>query len=81
MKSSICLNPEVNVTTILEDNPKEAIDCALKKIRVILFDRPWNKDIYHFYLNNDFIRIEHWKEVLDYNITRVESWKEALEKI
>ncbi len=47
---------------MLEDNKDYAFNCAENGIRVILFDRSWNKDCK---INKNIIRIKSWEEALE----------------
>ena len=42
-KSELCA--ELGIGTLVEDDPRHAMDCASKGISVILFSYPWNKDL------------------------------------
>lgn len=59
-KSSHCL--EQGITVLIEDNAKYALDCSQKGIKVILFDKPWNKNIEE---NKNIFRVKNWKEALE----------------
>lgn len=58
-KSEICTSLGINI--LIEDSLEYATECALKNIRVMLFDRPWNKskDL------KNISRVYSWKEVLN----------------
>ena len=58
-KSGFCLDNEIPI--ILEDNLEYAIDCAESGIKVVLFNRPWNKKSHH----KDIFRVDNWKEALE----------------
>ena len=42
-KSELCA--ELGIGTLVEDDPRHAMDCASNGINVILFSYPWNKDL------------------------------------
>ena len=58
-KAEIC--KELNIPILLEDAPNTAKDCAINGIKVILFNKPWNRKISH----KNIIRVENWKEAMD----------------
>ena len=60
MKSSIC--KKLGITTILEDNLDEALDCAKNEIRALLFNRPWNQTNH---LNEYITRVYSWQDALE----------------
>jgi len=57
-KAEIC--NEVGIKAILEDQKTIALDCANKGIKVILFDKPWNKGLEH----ENIIRVCGWLEAM-----------------
>ena len=57
-KSEICI--EKGIKLILEDHGKYSLDCAKKGVRVILFDKPWNKKARH----RNIIRVYDWLEAV-----------------
>ncbi len=57
-KSEICNN--LGIKAILEDSGETALDCAKNGIRVILFDKPWNKKFKH----ENIIRVKDWDEAI-----------------
>jgi|SRR3989344_14316 len=57
-KSDICLSEGIKI--MVEDDLRYAKDCAENGIRVILFDKPWNKNFKH----KNVIRVKSWKEAL-----------------
>lgn len=58
-KSKIC--KEHNIQLILEDSGENALDCAQEGIKVILFDKPWNRNHNH----KNIIRINSWIVALE----------------
>jgi len=59
-KATIC--KKKNIEFLIDDNKNYAIECASNGTKVLLFDKPWNKD-----LDNDknIYRVYNWREVLD----------------
>ena len=57
-KFEIC--KEFGIKIIIEDQDKYAIECANEGIKVILFDKPWNKKVSH----NNIKRVKNWEETL-----------------
>ena len=58
-KSEICQKEKISL--IVEDSPSDALDCGKSGIKVILFDKPWNKSISH----PNITRVSGWKEALE----------------
>jgi len=57
-KAEIC--NFLGISLIIEDQAPIAVDCAGKGIKVLLMDKPWNKDCEH----ENIIRVKNWNEVL-----------------
>src|SRR3989344_651565 len=57
-KSIIC--KEKGIGLILEDSGKNALDCAGEGIKLLLFDKPWNRN----YSHPNITRVNSWKEAL-----------------
>ncbi len=57
-KAELCLEEKIGL--FIEDSGETALDCAKKGIRVILFDKPWNKDFSH----KNIIRVKDWNEAI-----------------
>lgn len=58
-KSEVC--KKVGATIIIEDSPAYVLDCANAGIRVLMYDRPWNRTV----ANNPLItRVNSWSEIL-----------------
>ena len=57
-KSKIC--KELGISLMIEDSGETALDCAEEGIKVLLFDKPWNKNFKH----KNVIRVKGWKEAL-----------------
>lgn len=58
-KSDICKKLMINL--IIEDGPENIYDCAANNIKILLFTRPWNKEI----KNSDLItRVNNWNDIL-----------------
>jgi uncharacterized HAD superfamily protein len=57
-KAQLC--HELGVNVMIEDVEDCAIGCANLNIKVILFDRPWNKKVKH----KNIIRVKNWKEAI-----------------
>lgn len=58
-KEEICIR--YSIPLHIEDDPNVALKCAESEIKVLLFNRPWNKNIFH----KNIIRISSWPEVLE----------------
>lgn len=58
-KSEICVGKKIKL--MIEDASHHALDCANLGINVILFDKPWNKNVTH----KNITRVKSWKEVLE----------------
>lgn len=58
-KADIC--KELGIPVILEDAPNTALDCAKEGIKVLLFDKPWNKNVKH----ENIIRVKSWKDAIN----------------
>lgn len=58
-KAEICNEFEIKI--LIEDRRKYALDCAEKGIKVLLMDKPWNKDCEH----ENITRIKNWNEILE----------------
>lgn len=58
-KGAICRAHDINI--IFEDRFDYAQDCAEKDIKVILFDKPWNKD---FKVEKNIYRVKNWPQAL-----------------
>lgn len=59
-KGEICKNYGIDV--MIEDNPDYAKDCSDKGVKVVLFDKPWNKEKEE---NEYLVRVNGWKDILD----------------
>jgi uncharacterized HAD superfamily protein len=59
-KSLIC--KENNFSLLIEDQQPIAEDCARNGTKVLLFDKPWNKNCEE---NENIIRVKSWKEILE----------------
>jgi len=59
-KRQICR--EEGIKLLLEDNKDYAFDCARSGIKVILFDKPWNRD---YEEHENIIKVNNWEEALD----------------
>jgi uncharacterized HAD superfamily protein len=58
-KADICETLHADI--MIEDAPTYAADCAQRNIHVLLYDRPWNRDIPETEIIN---RVRTWEEVL-----------------
>ena len=56
-KGDVCV--EKGVSLFVEDDWKNALDCAKKEIHVLLLDKPWNKGVKH----KNITRVYDWKEI------------------
>ncbi len=59
-KSVIC--KKLWASIIIEDNLKNAIECAEADIRVYLLDKPWNQD-YNKKIHGWIIKVKSWCEI------------------
>jgi uncharacterized HAD superfamily protein len=59
-KTKVQLCKELGVDIMIEDMEDCALDCAKSKIKVLLFDQPWNKNLKH----NKVIRVQNWAEAV-----------------
>ena len=57
-KLNIC--KEFNIPILLEDNANYSLECANAGIKVILFDKPWNKRAEH----PNIIRVNNWYDAM-----------------
>jgi uncharacterized HAD superfamily protein len=60
-KSKLDICEEEAIGIIIEDEPKYALSCAQKGIKVFLLDKPWNQDIEH----ENVVRVNNWKQVME----------------
>jgi uncharacterized HAD superfamily protein len=56
-KAELCQNKGMHV--LIEDAPVHALDVAKLGIPVLLYDRPWNKDLAHDHIT----RVRNWLEI------------------
>lgn len=59
-KSEIC--GELGISIFIEDNSSYALDCAKKGIKVLLLDKPWNKN---YEKHPNIIKVNSWEEILE----------------
>jgi uncharacterized HAD superfamily protein len=59
-KSKAELCNEIGISLLIEDQKDIAENCANNGIKVLLFDKPWNKEIEH----KNIIKVSGWKEAL-----------------
>lgn len=57
-KAEICNS--LAIPLFLEDSGEYALNCARNGIRILLFDRPWNKE----YKHQNMVRVGSWPEAL-----------------
>lgn len=57
-KHEIC--EENNINLMLEDE-KYSLKCAKKGIRVLLLDKPWNREVEH----KNILRVKNWGEIME----------------
>lgn len=57
-KAEIC--EELEIPLMFEDNKHYALSCAERGIKVILFDKPWNKGFEH----ENLVRVHSWEEAV-----------------
>ncbi len=58
-KAEICMEKGLDV--FIEDRKEYALECAKKKIKVFLLDKPWNRNV----ANENMTRVYNWNEILD----------------
>jgi uncharacterized protein len=58
-KGEICIREGVSL--MIDDDWKNALDCAKKEIKVFLLDNPWNRGVVH----ENIIRVYSWDEILE----------------
>lgn len=58
IKAEICRDKGIGL--ILEDHFRYSVECAKAGIDVVLFDKPWNKEIKH----ERIIRVNGWREAV-----------------
>jgi len=59
-KAQICKELEIGI--LIEDRRKYALDCAENGIKVLLMDKPWNRENCE---HENIIRVKDWEEVLE----------------
>lgn len=57
-KAAVCV--EEHASVLIEDNAEYALECARSGVRVLLVDKPWNKDVSHDLI----VRVHSWKDIL-----------------
>ena len=60
-KSKLNICKELGVDVLIDDNEKFSKEVAESGVKVLLFDRPWNKNIEH----ENIVRVGSWKEILE----------------
>jgi len=65
-KAEICIAKEIGI--MLEDNSKNALECAEAGVNTILFDRPWNQGAKH----DNMVRVYNWSEALQ-EVARIQA--------
>ena len=68
-KGEIC--QQENIDFLIEDNKDYSISCAEKGIKVILFDKPWNRNFEH----ENVTRVSGWEETLE--VLKLNEFKEV----
>ena len=58
-KAELC--KDLKIDCIIEDHKKYAEECADCGVKVLLLDKPWNKEIEH----KNICRVYNWKEILE----------------
>ena len=58
-KEEICI--KYSISLHIEDDPNIALKCAESNVKVLLFNRPWNKNLFH----KKVTRISSWPEALE----------------
>lgn len=64
-KSDICAN--LGIEFLVEDNLNYALESAEKGVKVLLLNKPWNKD---GKMHEDVVRVDNWKGILEKIIFR-----------
>lgn len=59
-KTRLSICKEFGISLLLDDNAHYALECANSGIKVILFDKPWNKKAEH----PNITRVKNWPEAL-----------------
>lgn len=57
-KGNVCLRHNIDI--LIDDAPHHSINAAKCGVKVLLMDRPWNKDIDH----ENIVRVSDWEEIL-----------------
>ena len=60
-KADIC--KKQNIKYLIEDCAEYAVDCSKSGIKVLLLDKPWNKN---FQTENGIIRVNNWNNIINY---------------
>ena len=56
-KAELCT--ELGLSFFIEDNKKFALECAQRGVKVVLLDKPWNRDAIH----ENISRVNGWEEI------------------
>jgi uncharacterized HAD superfamily protein len=57
-KSYVC--NQLGIETIVEDDGKNALDCAREGLKAILLDKSWNQNVEH----ENLFRVKNWHEII-----------------
>jgi uncharacterized HAD superfamily protein len=57
-KAELC--KEHNIAILIEDQAVFSMECAQVGIKVLLIDKPWNKQVQHQHIT----RVKNWKEIV-----------------
>ena len=57
-KSEVC--KQFDVELLIEDNRDYALDCAKNGIKVLLLDKPWNKN---YFSHTNIIKVNDWYNI------------------
>lgn len=61
-KSKAEISKELKISFLIEDHEEYALECAKKGIKVLLFDKPWNRNIQ---THENIIKVLNWGEILE----------------
>ena len=60
LKTKVEICKDLGIQLMIEDHKSYSLECANVNIKVILFDKPWNKDVKH----KNIVRVKDWIEAL-----------------
>jgi uncharacterized protein len=74
-KPDICKEKEIGL--MIEDHGEYALKCANNGIKVLLVDKPWNRNVKH----ENIKRVGSWSEILSQINEKTDSHEEIIEKV